>query len=224
MMDVITGKDAPGFGNGVVWRRHRSAPAVRAGNRGSRNRAEVSETDRVRAVDGVREPGTGAGRRPVVPENAARPHYGRATRENRRGARDHRPLGAARGAGKNPRARPEAVARNRHAADAEAGAAAGGRAGCRHDAAGDRAHGRAAAVAGGRALGRGGRARHGLRSIDRPARHGAARRTASSPKAIWTRCRTIRASSKSIWECERAGGQSPQPVLRRQPHVVGCGS
>ena len=97
------GEDAPGFGNGVVRRRHRSARAVRAGNRGSRNRAEVSEADRVRAADRVREPRTGAGRHPVVPENAARPHYARATRENRRGPGHHRPLGAARGAGKNTR-------------------------------------------------------------------------------------------------------------------------
>ena len=79
-------------------------------------------------------------------------------RENRRGPGHHRPLGAARGTGKNPLARPEAVARNRHAVDAEPGVASGGRAGCRHDAARDRAHGRAPAVAGGRALGRGCRA------------------------------------------------------------------
>ena len=224
MMDVITGKTRPD--SGTAWfgddidLLKLSEPEIVAG----RNRAEISEADRVRAVDGVREPRTGIGRQPVIPENAARPHYGRATEENRRGPGHHRPLGAARRTGKNTRARPEAVARNRHAADAESGIAAGRRAGCRHDAAGDRAHGRAAAVAGGRALGGGGRARYGLRSIDCPARHGVARRAASSPRAIWTKCRTILASSKSIWECERAGGQSPQPVLRRQPHVVGCGS
>ena len=171
-------QDAPGFRDGVVRRRHRSAQVVRAGNRRGRHRPEVSEADRVRAVDRVRESRAGAGRQPVVPENAARPHHAGAARANRRGARDHRPRGAARVAGQNPRARPEAVARNRHAADAESGTAAGGRAGGRHDAAGDRAHGRAAAVAGGRALGRGGRARHGVRSVDRQARHGAARRTA----------------------------------------------
>ena len=36
-----------------------------------------------------------SGRRPVIPENAARPHHGRATQENRRGSRHHRPLRAA---------------------------------------------------------------------------------------------------------------------------------
>ena len=158
MMDVITGKTRPDsgtawFGDGIDL-----LELSEAGNRGRRNRPEVSEADRVRAVDGVREPRTGVGRHPVVPENAARPHFARATQENRRGSGHHRPLGAARGTGKNPRARPEAVARNRHAADAESGVAAGGRAGGRHDAAGDRAHVRAAAVAGGRALGGGCRA------------------------------------------------------------------
>ena len=78
MMDVITGKTRAGFGNGVVWRRHRSARVVRGGNRGGRNRAEVSEADRVRAVDRVREPGTGAGGHPVIPENTAGPHFARS--------------------------------------------------------------------------------------------------------------------------------------------------
>ena len=110
-------------------------------------------------------------------------------------------------AGKNALARPEAVAGDRHAADAGAGTAAGRRAGRRHDPAGNRAHGRASAVARRRALGGGGRARHGFRSLHRQARHGAARRAACSPKAIWIRCRTIRASSKSISERERADDQ-----------------
>ena len=62
MMDVITGKTRPDsgtawFGSGIDL-----LELSEAGNRGSRNRAEVSETDRVRAVDGVREPRTGAGR------------------------------------------------------------------------------------------------------------------------------------------------------------------
>ena len=79
MMDVITGKTRPDsgtawFGDGIDL-----LAAVRAGNRGSRNRPEISEADRVRAVDGVRESRTGAGRQPVVPENAARPHHAGAT-------------------------------------------------------------------------------------------------------------------------------------------------
>ena len=85
MMDVITGKTRPDsgtawFGSGIDLLK-----LSEAGNRGSRNRPEVSETDRVRAVDGVREPRTGVGRHPVVPENAACPHFARATNENRRG-------------------------------------------------------------------------------------------------------------------------------------------
>ena len=92
MMDVITGKTRPDsgtawFGDGIDLLKL-SEPEIVAG----RNRAEVSETDRVRAVDGVRESRTGAGRQPVIPENAARPHYGRAARENRRSSRHHRPL------------------------------------------------------------------------------------------------------------------------------------
>ena len=50
------------------------------------------------------------GRQPVIPENAACPYYGRATKESRRDSRHHWPFGAARVTGKNTRARPEAVA------------------------------------------------------------------------------------------------------------------
>ena len=59
-------------------------------------------------------------------------------------------------------ARPEAVARDRHAADAGAAPAAAGRAGRRHDRRGDDAHGRALPVARGPAFGGRRRARHGL--------------------------------------------------------------
>ena len=67
-------QNAPGFGNGVVWRRasnllELSEPEIVAG----RNRAEISETDRIRAVDGIRESRTGVGRQPVLPENPAAP-------------------------------------------------------------------------------------------------------------------------------------------------------
>jgi urea transport system ATP-binding protein len=74
MMDVITGKTRPDSGT-ARFGPNRICSVVRGGNRAGRNRAEVSETDRVRAVDGVREPRTGVGRQPVVPENAACPHY-----------------------------------------------------------------------------------------------------------------------------------------------------
>ena len=47
MMDVITGKTRPDSGTARFGGEHRSAGVVRGGNRGSRNRAEVSETDRV---------------------------------------------------------------------------------------------------------------------------------------------------------------------------------
>ena len=118
-------------------------------------------------------------------------------------------------------ARPEAVAGDRHAAHAGAGAPARRRAGRRHDAAGDRAHGGAAAVAGGQALGRRRRARHGVRAVDREPRHRAARGPRARRRATWTRCRTIRASSRSTSAHEPAGRQGAQSVVRRQPHAVG---
>ena len=64
MMDVITGKTRPDSGTAWFGSDIDLLKLSEAGNRGGRNRAEVSETDRVRAVDGVREPGTGVGRRP----------------------------------------------------------------------------------------------------------------------------------------------------------------
>ncbi len=79
------------------------------------------------------------------------------------------------GPGRRAVARPEAVAGDRHAADAAAGAAARRRTGGRDDAAGDGAHRGAAAVAVGQALGRRRRARHGVRAVDREPRHRAAR-------------------------------------------------
>src|SRR6266516_1275124 len=57
-----------------------------------------------------------------------------------------------------------------------------------------------------------------------PGRSPCCTKGAYSRRATWTRCRTIPASSKSTLECECAGGQKPQPVLRRQPHLVGCRS
>ena len=176
MMDVITGKTRPDsgtawFGSGINLLR-----AVRGRNCGGRNRAEVSEADRVRTVDGVREPGAGVGRHRSFLKTL-RARITPAQNERIDEVLEIIGLSAQRSvAGKNTRARPEAVARNRHAVDAEPGAAPGGRAGGRHDAARDRAHGRTAAVAGGRAFGGGCRARYGLRSIHRPPRRGVARR------------------------------------------------
>src|SRR6185437_14489432 len=80
------------------------------------------------------------------------------------------------GAGRRAEPRPEAVARNRHAADSGRSIAAAGRAGRRHDRSRDRGDGRTGALARGRAHGGGGRARHGIRTQSRVARHGAARR------------------------------------------------
>src|SRR5678816_1844539 len=68
------------------------------------------------------------------------------------------------------------MARDRNAPDAAAGVAARGRAGGGHDAAGDRAHRRAAAVACRETHCRRGRARHGLRAFDCKPGHGAPRR------------------------------------------------
>src|SRR4029453_13317826 len=73
--------------------------------------------------------------------------------------------------------RSEAVAGDRHAADAAARAAPGRQTGRGHGAPGNRAHGRAAPVARGPALGDRGRARHGLRPFYRETGHRAARRT-----------------------------------------------
>ena len=82
MMDVITGKTRPDSGTARFGSGINLLDLSEAGNRGSRNRPEVSETDCVRAVDRIREPGTGASGRPVVPENVAGPYYGRTTKED----------------------------------------------------------------------------------------------------------------------------------------------
>jgi hypothetical protein len=64
MMDVITGKTRPDSGTARFGPDIDLLGMSEAGNRGCRNRAQVSKADCVRAVDGVREPRTGAGRQP----------------------------------------------------------------------------------------------------------------------------------------------------------------
>ena len=96
-------------------------------------------------------------------------------------------------------ARPEAVARDRHAADAGAEAAAARRAGGRHDRRRDRAHRRAVPVARRQAFAGRRRARHELRRRSSP--KGARRspcctKAACSPKGCWPTCRRTSRSSR----------------------------
>ena len=85
-----------------------------------------------------------AGAGAVAVDDAAAP--ARRPGADRRGARDHRPDRAARHARRRPRARPEAVAGDRHAAGAGREAAAARRAGRRHEPRRARRHRRAAAA------------------------------------------------------------------------------
>jgi ABC-type sugar transport system ATPase subunit len=87
-------------------------------------------------------------------------------------------------AGRPALARPEAVAGDRHAADAGAEAAAARRTGRRHDRRGDRAHRRALPVAGRQAFAGRRRARHGFRQAARRQGHGAARRQRARRRAL----------------------------------------
>ena len=99
-------------------------------------------------------------------------------------------------------ARPEAVARDRHAADAGPEAAAARRAGRRHDRRGDRAHRRAVPLARGQPFAGGGRARHEVhRRADarQPGQEGdgAARRQRAGRRARSPTCRRTRRWSRS---------------------------
>ena len=135
------------------------------------HRPEVSEAHGVRAADRVRESRAGAGRRKSPSANPVRARLTPAQRKRiDEVLGHHRACRSARTPGERPVARTEAVARDRHAADAGTGAAAGRRAGRRHDAAGNRAHGGAAPVACRQTLGGRRRARHGFRAIDRTRR------------------------------------------------------
>ena len=60
-----------------------------------------------------------------------------------------------------------------------------------------------------------------VRSIAKT-RHRAARRAACWPKAAWTKCRTIPSDRSVPGRMSDARDQGTQPVLRRQPHPVGC--
>ena len=147
MMDVITGKTRPDEGSAWFGQNvdllSLSEPEIAAG----RYRTQVSEADRLRVPDGVREPRAGAGGRQVVLEDAGRAADRRQPGAHRRSARRDRPQAERRVLAGTLVARAEAVARDRHAADAGSRSAAGRRAGGRHDAAGDRADRRTAAVA-----------------------------------------------------------------------------
>ena len=147
MMDVITGKTRPDsgtaqFGSGINLLELSEAEIVDAGIGRKFQKPTVFEQLTVfenleLALAGVRS---------FLKTLRAR-ITAAATRQDRRGTRDYRPVPAALGAGKNTRARAKAMARNRHALDAESGITAGGRTGGRHDTAGNRAHVRTPAVA-----------------------------------------------------------------------------
>ena len=94
--------------------------ARRARNRQARHRPQVSEADGVREPHRVRESGTGAGRRRALFLRHCSPACARhAADANRRGPRNHRPHRRSATRRRRPSPRPEAMARNRHAADAE---------------------------------------------------------------------------------------------------------
>ncbi len=176
MMDVITGKTRPDHGSAWFGQIRRSADAHRAADRAGRHRAQVSEAERVRVADRLRESGALARRRQIVLEDAARPPDARPAPPHRRSARGDRTRLRAQCPGGHALTWTETVAGDRDAADAAAGAAAGGRAGRRNDSAGDRAHRGAAPLPRRRSLGDRRGARHGLRAVDRETGHRAARR------------------------------------------------
>ena len=147
MMDVITGKTRPDTGDVVFGGDTDLTRLDEAEDRRARHRAQVPEADRLREPH--RSATTSllalAGDRGVwrftlfarlTPTSGAT--HRRLLATIRLADQRHRLAGAA-------VARPEAVARDRHAADAGAGAAAGRRAGRRDDRRRDRADGRAAA-------------------------------------------------------------------------------
>ena len=96
MMDVITGKTRPDsgtawFGDGIDLLQLSEPEIVAAGI--GRKFQKPTVFEQLTVFENLE---LALGRQPVFPENAARPHHARAAAANRRGPRNHRPLGAAR--------------------------------------------------------------------------------------------------------------------------------
>ncbi|PRD36780.1 UNVERIFIED_CONTAM: livG [Trichonephila clavipes] len=232
MMDVITGKTRPD--SGQVWFGQRldllgmSEPEIaRAGIGRKFQKPTVFEQLTVfENLELAMASDKGARRR------AARPH--------RRGVGADPPADPCRQAGGQPVAWSEAVAGDRHAADAEPARAAGGRAGRRHDRRGDRAHGRAADLAGRTSLGDRGRARHGLRALDRAqgdraasgigagrGQHGPGAGRSARDRGLPGRVNHSAAPGRGPGAgtgSAHAEHTQDQPVLRPEPHHPGCRS
>ena len=104
-----------------------------AAHRQARHRPQVPEADRVREPDGRGQSAAGAERRSRVTGTLFWRGSSGRSRADRPRAGDHPPDRCAQPSGGQPVARPEAVARDRHAAGAGPEAAAGRRAGRRHD-------------------------------------------------------------------------------------------
>jgi urea transport system permease protein len=168
MMDVITGKTRPTSGTAYFGQR-----------------PQVPAAHGVRAAQRVRKPGAGDEDRQARAAHAVRAIERRTGRQDRRDAGPD-PVAARSGVARGAAvARPEAVAGDRHAADAGAAIAAAGRAGGGHDRCRDRTHRRAAQRIARTPFADGGGARHGFRQSDRGRRqgHGAARRLGAGRRA-----------------------------------------
>ena len=134
MMDVITGKTRPDVGDGRVRRPSRSHPARRGRDRRPRHRPEVPE------ADGVREPHRRDNLLLALAGDCASGTVccsAQPTRPRANGIDEILAIirleRAAAYARRAAQPRPEAMARDRHAAGAGSQAAAGRRAGRRHD-------------------------------------------------------------------------------------------
>ena len=169
MMDVVTGKTRPDLGDVHVRRRMISRGSTRPRSPSSASAASSRSRRCSRAT-----PSTTISNSRSSQTAAPAPRCGgrkaRRTRSHRRPAGDHPLDGGARPPRRQPVARPEAMARDRHAAGAGTEAPAGRRAGRRHDRRRDTADGGAAQGDQPRAHRRRRRARHDLRA--RPRRQG----------------------------------------------------
>ena len=133
-------------------------------DRAARHRPQVPEADRVRHAHGRGQYRARAQERPARAQDSVLARNRRGGEPHQQHPRDHPALDAARPRRRLAVARPEAVARDRHAAGAGAEAAAGRRAGRRHDRRRDAADRRAAQGDQPRPHRGGGRARHDLRA------------------------------------------------------------
>ena len=131
MMDIITGKTKPDAGRRAVRRRHRPDAARRDPHRRTRHRPQIPEADGVREPDHRGQSAAGAQRRSQRQGHAVLARDQARDRAHRAGAGNHPPEGRAQSPRRQPVARPEAVARDRHASGAGSEIAAGRRAGRR---------------------------------------------------------------------------------------------